>query len=281
MNDHQRMMLSMLKDLDAVCKGHGIRYQLFSGTALGAVRHGGFIPWDDDLDVVMLRADYDRFLSIAAKEMTNSTYFIQREFTAHWPMQFSKLRRNNTTCMEKYYPKDPEIHQGVYIDIFPCDNLSDFKPMRWIQFLSSKVVISKALDARGYVTDNFLKKTFMILCRPLPSDLFWRITACKREASSKMVHTFFGAGSKYKKNVFERSWFEQSISIPFEDSSFPVSEHCDEILTILYGDYLRIPEQREREVKQHVAILDLHRSYADYLEQQKTMVFDVYTRSIR
>ena len=161
MNAHQKLLLEMLKDLDAVCRRHGIPYQLFSGTALGAVRHQGFIPWDDDLDIVMLRRDYERFFTEASGDFDEKLYFVQREFTEHWPMQFSKLRRNGTTCMEKYHPKDPKMHQGVYIDIFPCDNLSDFRLMRGVQFLASKVVIAKALYARGYETDSRLKKVFI------------------------------------------------------------------------------------------------------------------------
>ena len=98
---------------------------------------------------------------------------------------------------------------------------------------------------------------------------------------SGMVHTFFGAGSKYQKNIYERAWFEQSVLLPFEDGQFPVSAHCDALLTKLYGDYHRIPSEQERKVKEHLAILDLNRPWQDYLEQQKTMVFDGFSRSIR
>lgn len=281
LNDHQRLLLSMLKDLDAVCTRHGIRYQLFSGTALGAVRHGGFIPWDDDLDVVMLREEYERFLTAAENDLDASTYYVQREFSAHWPMQFSKLRRNGTACMEKFRPKDPEMHQGVYLDIFPCDNLYDSAWMRRVQFLSAKIVIAKALDARGYETDSMLKKLFMWVCRLFPREPFWRLAICRNHPRSRMVHTFFGAGSKYQKNVYDRSWFEESVTIPFEDGSYPVSAAYDLLLTKLYGNYHQLPSVEERKVKQHVAILDLNRPYQDYLTQQKTMIFDGYSRSIR
>lgn len=138
MTAHQALLLEMLKDFDAVCRKHGIRYQLFAGTALGAVRHHGFIPWDDDLDVILMRSEYDRFFAEAAVDFDADTYYVQQENSAHWPMQFSKLRRNHTACIEKYHPKDPLIHQGVYIDIFPCDNLSDRPLMRKLQFAASK-----------------------------------------------------------------------------------------------------------------------------------------------
>ena len=164
LSEHQKLLLSMLKDFDAVCRKHNIQYMLFAGTALGAVRHRGFIPWDDDADVIMLRSEYERFFECAAKDFDTGKYFVQREFSPHWPMQFSKLRLNNTACIEKYHPKDPEIHQGVYIDIFPCDNLAYKKAVRKLQFSASKIVIAKALYARGYETDS--EKMFYAILPP-------------------------------------------------------------------------------------------------------------------
>ena len=85
-------LLEMLREIDRICRKHDIPYQLFAGTALGAVRHGGFIPWDDDLDIIMLRKDYLRFLFLAERELNSELYALQAEFTDHWPMFFSKLR---------------------------------------------------------------------------------------------------------------------------------------------------------------------------------------------
>ena len=125
MTAHQALLLEMLKDFDAVCRRHHISYQLFAGTALGAVRHHGFIPWDDDVDVILMRSEYDRLFAEAAGDFDPERYYVQQEHGPHWPMQFSKLRRNHTACIEKYHPKDMAIHQGVYLDIFPCDRLSE------------------------------------------------------------------------------------------------------------------------------------------------------------
>ena len=117
------MLMELWYVFDSNCARNHIKYQLYAGSALGAVRHHGIIPWDDDLDVVMLREDYNRFMGIAESELDKNQYFLQREFTEHWPMFFSKLRKNNTACIERYIPKDWETHMGIYIDIFPCDKL--------------------------------------------------------------------------------------------------------------------------------------------------------------
>ena len=149
LREHQDACLILLKEFDRVCKLLNIRYVLFAGTLLGAVRHKGFIPWDDDLDILMFRSDYERFLLEAEKHLNRDLFFLQKEFSNHWPMFFSKLRLNRTTCLEKYYPKDLQEHNGIYIDIFPCDNAAKTAFGRKLQFASSKIIIAKSLYKRG------------------------------------------------------------------------------------------------------------------------------------
>lgn len=271
----------MLKDLDRVCRTAGIPYMLFAGTALGAVRHRGFIPWDDDVDVVLLRRDYEAFWGAADSMLDRSKYYLQHEFGPHWPMQFSKLRLNGTACMEKYHPKDPQMHQGVYIDIFPCDNLADSPLVSRLQLLASKAVIARCLYDRGYETDSLLKKGFMQICRLLPREKLWRFVTRQGREDSVMVHTFFGCGRKYKKCVFPRTWFLETEDMPFEDGMFPVSKYWDPMLARLYGNYRELPPPEARKCKEHAAILDLHRPYTEYLDRQREMKIDTYTRSIR
>lgn len=278
---HQEMMLEMLRAVDEICQRHGIRYQLFAGTALGCVRHHGFIPWDDDLDIVMLRRDYDRFLSIAARELDTERFFLQAEYGPHWPMFFSKLRRNGTACMEKTHPKDPLMHQGVYIDLFPCDNLSDHPVVARLQFLASKVVIAKGLDRRGYLTDSWKKKVFILLCHVLPLQPFLRLTRHRGADDSQRVHVFLGGASNYHKSVLERRWLEETELRPFEDGSFPISQHYDALLKQLYGDYQSLPPESQRTVKVHSMLTDLEHPYTDYLEWQQRQKITEYTRSIR
>ena len=97
LSQHQQALRSLLEEFDRVCKKLNISYMLFAGTMLGAVRHQGFIPWDDDLDVIMLRRDYERFLKDAPTVLNEERFFLQKEFSEHWPLFFSKLRLNGTT----------------------------------------------------------------------------------------------------------------------------------------------------------------------------------------
>ena len=281
LNDQQKVLIELWIEFDRICTKYGISYQLFAGTALGAVRHQGIIPWDDDLDVVMMREDYEKFLSVCEDELNGELYFMQKEFSKHWPMFYSKLRKNNTAFMEKTRVKDPLMHQGIYIDIFPCDSLSDSKWMRKIQFFASKVVIAKSLDQRGYLTDSFIKKAFILVCRCLPMRLFVKTVQLNKKKNTEFVHTFFGAASSYEKNIYPRVWFKQSVQKNFEGYKAPVSKCFHELLTKLYGEYMIPHAPEQREVKVHAAIVDVHQSYEVYLEAQKNMEITTFTRSIR
>lgn len=277
---HQAVLLELLTEFDRICRKFEIGYVLFAGSALGAVRHQGFIPWDDDLDVAMLRQDYERFLALAPGELSQQ-YYLQGEFSDHWPMFFSKLRKNGTACMERFVPKDEKMHQGIYLDIFPVDNLSDSGFVRKLQFAASKVVIAKGLSRRGYLTDSAAKKLFMVGCRLVPIGLVHRLACLKSKGDTQQVHTFFGAASKYEKNVFPRQWFEKTVRIPFMDGQFPVSAEADAMLTLIYGDYMTPPPEEEKSCKVHGVIVDPDGSYEQYLQQQKEMKVTEYARSIR
>lgn len=277
--EHQQAMLKLLAEADRICRRHGIRYQLFAGTALGAVRHHGFIPWDDDLDIILYRPDYERFLQAAASEL-GPAFFLQSEFSDAWPMFYSKLRLNGTACIEKYIPKNKNTHMGIYIDIFPCDNAFQASVLRRLQFAASRIVVAKCLDRRGYRTDSRMKKLTLLLSRLFPEKPLVRLVR-HDNGRAPLVNTFFACSSSYRKSVLPKEWITQSEALSFEGALYPVSAHYDELLTKLYGDYHKLPPPEKRVVKEHTALVDPKRSYEDYLPTLDSMQFTGYTRSIR
>ena len=280
LEDHQKALYSLLCEFDRVCRKLDIPYFLFAGTLLGAVRHKGFIPWDDDLDVLMMRKDYERFLKEAPEILDQEKFYLQGEFSRHWPMFFSKLRLNGTTCLEKYRPKDPMMHQGVYMDIFPCDNGCNSLLGRKIQFCCSKVVIAKGLDREGYITKNKKKKLIMLLSRILPGRVFHRVVKGPAK-TGRYVHCFLGAASKFSKSVFHSSYFANRVQLPFMDGEFSGPAGYDKVLETLYGDYMRIPTPAEQQCKKHAILVDLHRCYEYYRTYRDGMDIETDTRSIR
>lgn len=278
--EHQEALLRLLTEFDRVCRLVGVKYCLFAGTLLGSVRHKGFIPWDDDLDVLMHRSDYEKFLAEAGKYLDIESFFLQKEFSEHWPMFFSKLRLNNTACIEKYHPKDNLIHQGIYMDIFPCDNAAKSTVGKKLQFYASKVVIAKSLYRRGYETDSAKKKIFMQICRLMPLKLFWKI-AKNGKSDSAELHSFLAAGRDYSKNVFPRELVTEICEGEFEGGVFPIPARYDEWLSMLYGDYMTLPPPEQRQLKQHAILVDTEKSYTEYSDYRTGMEFEIYTRSIR
>ena len=279
MQKHRIVLIELLSEFDRVCKKHNIPYVVFCGTALGTVRHKGFIPWDDDLDVSMLRSDYEHFLRVAPNELQEN-YFLQAEFTEHWNMHFSKLRKNNTTFLEKYHPKDKKIHQGIYIDIFPCDNASDKEWIRKLQFYASRVALANTIYKRGYETTSKVKKMFMAICSLLPVSPFHKFAMGKKHCDSKCVHTFLSCTSHYKKGIYLRSWFTERIEMDFEGLKVPISAHYDELLTTLYGDYMRLPSEEQRKVKEHAILIDTEKNYTEYENYRDGMKWEIHTRNI-
>lgn len=280
LQEHQKALVTILEEFDRVCRVLDIPYVLYAGTMLGAVNCKGFIPWDDDVDVMMLRADYERFLREAETVLDTEKFFLQKEFTEHWPMFFSKLRLNGTTCLEKFHPKDPQIHQGVYIDVFPCDDAASSELGRKLQYLASKVVIAKCVDTRGYDTDSTLKKIVMAVSRLMPMRLF-RMLTMKGQSGGELVHTFLGGGKAYSKNVLERKFLEQRTTAVFEGREYPVPAEHEVLLDRLYGPFVPDLPEDKRGVKEHAILVDLDNSYETYRGYRDGMDFEVHTRSVR
>ena len=112
--------LSVLNEIKRVCDRNGIKYYITAGTLLGAVRHGGFIPWDDDVDIVMKREDYERFGRICRAELRPGFFYQSEQTERDYPFGFAKVRKDNTSVREKILD-GLEIHKGCYVDIFPLD----------------------------------------------------------------------------------------------------------------------------------------------------------------
>lgn len=280
LKEHQEVLLELLKEFDRVCRKNNIKYMLFAGTALGAVRHQGFIPWDDDLDVALLREDYDKLMKLDAEEW-NAEYYMQCEYSKHWPIHFSKLRKNHTACLEKYHPKDNRTHQGIYIDVFPIDNCSNNNVVRKLQFVASKAVAAKSFSKRGYDTDSILKKIVLGCSRIFPLKPFYALATLKKRNGSLYVHSFLGGSIKYEKGIFEREWFAETVDVTFESIIAPVPKYYHNILNQQYGDYMTLPPEEERKCKVHAILVDKDKDYTEYEHYRDGMTFDVLTRSIR
>ena len=282
MNDLQKKQLEILKAFINVCEKHNLRYFLVGGTCLGAARHKGFIPWDDDIDVGMPREDYDKYLELQS-EYEGTPYFIQTWKTdPHYCYNFAKLRDSSTTFIESYFWKH-RINHGVWIDIFPIDGISltNDKPREKyagkVKHIWRQVFLSYIPQLRR----KFKKGTFWLdLLLNISAILFWPwdIAHYRRKHSEKymrkipydkavLVANFCGTNAK--KEAMPKELFDEFVKLPFEDIEANVPKDYDAYLTYLYRDWRKLPPENQQ-VGHHLDKgLSLTQDYKSYIKEHK------------
>ena len=231
--EYDTEILNRIKDVEKqilckyieICEKYHLRYFVAFGTLLGTVRHKGFIPWDDDIDVGMPREDYERFLQIAQKEC-GEEYFLQTVDTdPEYHLYFAKLRMNRTRFVENSLQKSGSI-TGFYIDIFPYDEISDDeaemekqlnRAVRWGMILSIYKVKEPQIGQYGPAKDFVMRSIWHIL-----------------------------HGADAKKWIIEKKEIEQLVDVPFENITVKIPCGYDAILTRCYGDYMKLPDEKDR-----------------------------------
>lgn len=243
--------LDLLVKFDEVCKKHNIRYFLAYGTLLGAVRHKGFIPWDDDIDVVILRGDYDKLIAIAENEFKD-LYLLQSAYTDKNYMRGHFQLRNTKTCMMLPYEANiVEFNQGIFLDIFVLDGLVGDENLLKKQ-IAEMQSIKKKMTYITYRNSNSLLKSIIKNIRAKcvevlfgsVRDLYSSFSdTAKRYAGSKDVEILMFR-NKIEDCVRQKKiWYDEVCFIEFEGMSFPAPKDYDKILTLCYGEDYMIPKQ--------------------------------------
>ncbi|MCF0117438.1 MAG: LicD family protein [Bacilli bacterium] len=280
MNELQKVEFDLLKKFIEVCEKNNLKYYLIGGTCLGAVRHKGFIPWDDDIDVGMPRPDYDKFCKIAEKEFTNDIFFQSWKTDKNFPYNFSKLRNSNTTYIEGSF-KFTNMNHGVWIDIFPIDGVCKKKPnfyMEWRVVASWVLMFFSA--ARCWTRVPRLDKHFLtdilldILLFPmlLLNIGHWhnRVNErkMKRHKWSKCNYVANYQGCTIGHEIIEKNIFGDGTSLTFEGLTVNVPSDYDNYLKHIYGDYMKLPPVEKRVSKHNpngestsISYKDFHKNY--------------------
>lgn len=246
----QNKILEIALYFDEFCRQNDIEYYLMGGSALGAVRHQGFIPWDDDFDVFMTYENYQKFLRCAREKLDTNRFYLQEENTKEWPLFYTKLRMNNTLFLEPD-TKDRKMHKGIFIDIFCLYNISDSNFIAGIQFLAAKMLAAKSLSQRGYASASFGKKILMAIARVFVSKkLMIKIVKSQMKKQTNRVGQLFGK-AKFKRAIFPRYYLGKPRYVLFENHYLPVPEYVEDYLTHVFGDYMKLPSQEEIEKSIH------------------------------
>lgn len=243
----QLVILEIIRDIDFFCQQYGIDYYLLGGSALGAIRHQGFIPWDDDLDICMNSANYKKFVQLAKEKLDPEKYYVQ-EGLVDWPLNFSKVKLKGTHLSESECNADLTGEDGIFIDIFKLENAPSKKHLQLMQYILAKYYLCYQLAERGFYHADFKKKLMMALSSPLKIKWLRNIVKGRIEKYSDQSEYY---GSFYfrtrSKNAFtKKEIFGLPSRKPFEDMMLPVPENYHEYLTQIFGDYMTPPPPEQR-----------------------------------
>ena len=255
--------LDLLRQFISVCRELDLTYYVLGGTLLGAVRHQGFIPWDDDIDVGMPRKDYEILLRLGQQHLP-ADYFLQSfESDPEYPANFAKLRKSTTTFVESSM-KNCSINHGIYIDIFPLDYYPDQKEKIFdAKKLMMTLRISDAFSTSGMKPATKLLRLFSRILYPTISGavkkreaLFTSVTDGCRIANH--------CGAWGKKEIMPAQWYGQPVQLNFEGICVNAPGCYHQWLTQVYGDYMQLPPEEKRVPHHFVAAFDTETPYTNY-----------------
>lgn len=259
--------LDLLVQIKKICEKYNLTYYVDGGTLLGAVRHKGFVPWDDDIDVVMFRKDYDRFISVAQVELKHP-YFLQTPYTDEcYFRRHIQLRNSETTGIlyEELNMKKP-FNQGIFIDILPLDNIPNKDNKLRLQSKELSIIqkIIRIIYKEHFdnITKEFISKLFKIVGANLFVSFYDKI--CKRynkKHTERVSYVSFALGKE--RNNWQRDWYRDKVFMPFEFLNISAPIGFDPLLKKTYGDYMKFVPNTSSHGE---VFFDTENSYTKYLE---------------
>lgn len=256
----QLMQLDMLKEFDRVCRKHNIKYTIFGGTLLGAVRHKGYIPWDDDADVCLLREDYEKFKKVAHELNEEICFFQDHETDPEYRWGYAKLRRTNTKYI-RVGQEHIKCKTGFFIDIFPLDDIPKTvigQILNDIYCCCLRKILYSEVGKFSPNESKFMKLFYKLLSKISVKFVYKRLskmTSKSRNNSSNLVRCllFPATGKLYVKNSLKtrygmpKSWFTDLAEYEFENIKVWGTKDYDAILTYTYKDYMTLPPEDKRD----------------------------------
>ena len=268
--DIQGKILEIMKYIDELCRAHDIVYYIMGGTALGAVRHGGFIPWDDDLDIFMTPDQYARFKT--AFEQENAPAFVLQEWkTTPDYLEYAKVRMNGTAFIEHQFRNRTDLHQGIYVDIMILHKVPENRLIQKLVYYESKYVTLYGLSQRNWQPKNAAHALALKVLKILPNQ--WLVKRCYKriyrydDLAADFRWCYWITKASFNGGLFDSMFFTNPTDIPFEDTMLMGSEYIKEYLAARYGNYMKLPSEAEQSAAVHAEIFDTERDYTEYLRQ--------------
>ncbi len=259
LNDVWAAELDILDAIDTFCRKHDLRYSIAYGTMLGAVRHGGFIPWDDDIDIIMPRKDYEQLKELWDIDKP-AGFILQNKFT-NWDFtqNFTKIRKDHTTFIHNEWEKHVSYHTGVFIDVFPGDRVAPGKLSRKLQLLASAINL---LYSRGYTSKSsgfrdVVERFFLCLPEKMKKNLYKKTNSyIQKHNRLEKQPLFFPNTMEWAYRQYPADMFDDLKDIDFAGHRYMCVSDTDKILKLDYGDYMTLPPIEDRVLKHHPIIMD-------------------------
>lgn len=268
LNELQIKLLTMMKWFHCLCVSHNLRYYALGGTMLGAVRHKGFIPWDDDIDVGMPRNDYNKLISEIGDRKIDH-YFLEtpRSIAFEYRYPYSKLYDTDTTLTENTWPK---LHRGIFIDVFPLDGFGNTQE-ECLKNLNEVLKKTNFIWARTCAVRrqrSILKNTAVVAAHLIPQGIAQdkkRLELINQSAQRYSFDEMLFGGNTFgnwgAKEIMESSIMGTPTLYAFEDTTIFGSEKYDDYLTHMYGNWRQLPPAEKRVTHHDFVELNLNRSY--------------------
>ena len=269
--DIQKKMLEILVYFSEFCKENNLKYALCGGSALGAVRHGGFIPWDDDVDVFMLREDYEKLQELWEKNADTSRYScVRSDDTINIHHSATEIKDNNTTFINRH-SVNCDHHHGLMIDVMPLDGVPASRWQRLWQMVASMAFccfnFQRLPDHKSKLTYYATKLALGLVRSPKLRYKIWKgaerymarfgTENCDQVAS-------FGEGTAIMRMRFPTEWFREPVTMDFEGYPMLVPADVDSYLRISFGDYMQLPPEEDQVARHNAVFIDLNNSYTKY-----------------
>lgn len=247
----QNVILNIMVYMDELCQKNDIDYYIIGGTALGAVRHGGFIPWDDDLDIAMTRDNYNKFIKVCRSEDFDSNSYYFQEGSVDWTGYLSKVRLLGTYFEEPV--SDDSItpdKMGIFVDIFPLDNVPNNKMSQYWWYFCGKILVAYEQSThKGYVSTGVAKKIAMRIASFLKvkyiRSFFERQVVKYNDRNTDYIggHSLV---SRFHNTFTRKELWGKATRINFETVSLMAPEDIKGFLTFYFGDYMKLPPVESR-----------------------------------
>lgn len=281
MNDIQRTILDIFKQVALICERHDIPYYAIGGTCIGAVRHTGFIPWDDDLDIAIPIQHFDRFWEVAAQELPNPLQIYTSRTVKHYRYIFGKVHNAATTFIEESELAYSDAYKGIFVDIMPISSVPDDEAER-SRFYKGILRCARLNYIRRYPLkgmDTVKKKLMWLLMRPMclftTPDYYsqkW-LDILRRVPFGSTALTGYTWSLRIEQLTFPMEDFQNSVELPFEDTTMKCPAGYHDYLTAQFGDYRKLPPEDQRR-PHFTETVDVNTPYAAYRRKKTGAVMD-------